>query len=390
MAATALDRADDLAGLRDRYDLPFEVIRLDGNSGGSLPRTTPSRLRKFVEHRWDAHNARPRMNADGRTDAHRAASRLAPLIGTNPAEISVAESTSMHLFTTLLAATRLRPDRPVLAIGRDCFATDHYLARSAADFAGAELRLLESADDLATVLDEQVAVVALSHTEPASGAVGDPAAITTEVHRHGALALWDLSHSAGALNVDLHAWQADFALGCGYRYLGGGSGAPAYCFVAERHHEDLRAERTGNECCDRSTGMLNPLDGVAPSTPSMSEFLTGLSILDGVSPVALETKTTRLTELFLERLHESGTTRELEVIAPAEGRRQGSHVCLRHPDAQYVAQELLARGVVVDFAEPDVLRFSFAPAWLRYADVWEAVELLHRILIDFAHQAPAQ
>jgi kynureninase len=374
--ATALDEADKLAGLRAQYNLPPGVIHLDGNSGGPLPRTTPARLRRFVEHRWVSGAMRPRVTNAWRPEARLAANALAPLIGADADEITVAESTSMNIFQALLAIARLRPDRSVLLVGRNCLSADRYLALSAAHFTGCELRLLDGPDDILAALDDNTAMIGLSHTDPITGGVRDLGAINDAAHRHGALTLWELSQSAGALNIDLHGCDADFAIGCGSMYLGGGPGSPAYSFLSRRHHADL-----ARAAC-RSAGVLNPLaNGFvgAPSMLSLSELRAGLSILEGVPTAALHAKTSGLVGLFLDRLHdECGTA--FDIIAPLEGSPRGTQVSLRHRHALYLAHGLFARGVVADFIEPDTLRFSFAPSWLRYVDVWEAVEALREVL----------
>jgi kynureninase len=371
--ADALDSADPLAGLRSRYDLSDGVIHLNGNSGGPLPRSTPAGLRKFVEHRWGTGAARARSAGAWRADARSAAQALAPLVGADPDELTVAESTSMNLFRALLVAARLRPERSVLAVSRDCFAIDRYFARSAADFSGCELRLIDSTQDITEQLDDRVAVVALSHADPESGALRDPLATTREVHRWGALTLWDLSHTAGALTVDLGAWEADLAIGCGHRYLGGDQGAPAYAFVSARHHAGLAGPRP--------TGVLNPLTTGfvgSPSTLALSQLRLALSILDGVTSSELEAKTTGLVSLFLQRLDDLRAAVEV-VRAPGDNKR-GAQVSLRHRHARYMAHDLLARGVLAECVEPDILRFSFAPSWLRYGDVWKAAETLNACL----------
>jgi kynureninase len=375
--AEALDHADVLAGLRVRYDLPPGLIRLDGNSGGPRPRTAPARLRRFVEHRREPHTSCARGESEWRGEAQLAATSLAPLIGAAPGEITVAETTSINLFKALLAAARLRPDQPILAVGRECFAADCLLARSAADFIGGQLHLISSLDDLELLPPNQIAVVALSHTDVRTGAVRDGAAVTAEIHRRGALALWDLSHSAGALDVDLHGWDADLAIGCGHKYLGGGSGAPGYSFVADRHRGGF-----SNGVCT-SAGVLHPLaDGFtgSGSTLSVSELRSGLSILDGVSAAALATKTAGLVDFFLNRLNTFCADAEIEVVPPPPGLAPGAQICLRHDQAQRIADALFDRDVVVEYTEPDVLRLSFAPSWLRYVDVWEATEHLHSTL----------
>ncbi len=361
-AAEALDRADELAPLRSRYGLPAPRIRLDGSSG-PRSRSTPAKLRDFVEHRWDH-----RAPTDGgrRKQARLAAASIAPLIGALPSEVDVAESASMNLFSALLRAAGMRPGRPVLAVGKFCFATDHYLARSAADFAGCELRLFDDPNDLPELLDDRVAVLALSHIDPESGAVRDATAITELAHRHGALTLWDLSHSAGAMLVDLTSWGADFAIGCGHRYLGGGSGAPGFSYLAQQRRDEATD-------ADAFLG--------APSTLAISELRSGLSALTGASPAALEAKATGLAEFFLRCLAD---TPGADPVPVPEGLRRGPHVCVRHRHAHHVAQALLGRGVVVDVPEPNTLRFGFAPLWLRYVDVREAAGRFRDVLQDMS------
>lgn len=375
--AEALDRADPLAGLRVRYALPPGLIHLDGDSGGPLPRTTPARLRRFVEHSREQQTGRPRGESAWRGEARLAATALAPLIGADPSEITVAETTSINLFKALLAAARLRPDRPVLAVGNDCFPADCWLARSAADFIGGRLHLLSSRDELDLLPWDEVAVVAASHTDARSGGVRDAAALTAEIHQRGALALWELSGSAGALDVDLHGWEADFAIGCGHRYLGGGSGAPSYCFVAERHRDAFSMGTCG------TGGVLHPLaNGFAGSGSSFSvdELCAGLSILDGVSPRALAAKTAGLVNFFLQRLGDFCSDAKIEVVTSREELSPGAQITLRHDRAQRIADALFDRDVLVDYSEPDLLRLSFAPSWLRYVDIWEATEQLHTTL----------
>ncbi|MEB3369586.1 aminotransferase class V-fold PLP-dependent enzyme [Saccharopolyspora mangrovi] len=359
-----------LAGLRLRYDLVPGVIRVDGHSGGPMPRTSPARLRRFVQHRWEPRSGRASGESDWRREARLAAGALAPLVGATAGELTVAESTSINLFKALVAAAKLRPGRPVLAVGRDCFATDRCLAQSAADHIGGRLQLIDGVEGLAALPVEEVAVVALSNVDLRSGAVRDAEPITAEIHRGGALTLWDLSHSAGALDVDLHRWNADFAIGCGHKYLGGSTTAPSFGFVAERH---LEPSPTG--------GLRHPLaEGFAgpAATLAATELRDVLAILDGVPVSALEAKTTGLVELFLERIGEFCPEAAVEVRGSGSQRR--AQVCIRHDQAQRIADLLSDRSVLVEYAEPDLLRFNFAPAWLSYVDVWQAAERLHATL----------
>lgn len=380
-AAAALDSADPLAQLPARYQLPPGVIRLNGNGSGPWTATSSNRLRRFVEHRWQKTGTRTRPPGEWHDEVRATRNALAPIIGAHPHELTISESSPVNLFHALLAATKLRPGRPVLVVGHDCFATDGCLARSAADFAGCELRLMQRGQSLGEVLDERVAVVALSHTDLATGALRDPAGLSSAAHRHGALALLDLTHSAGALAVDLHTWDTDLAIGGGDKYLSGGPGAPAYSFVAERQQEPLAA--AGEQSCRQ--GLVNPLStgaGVTPSMLSVADLRTGLSVLEGVPTVELERKAGGLVELFLRRLDQPGTDERVQLLSPPPGGPRGSEVLLRHPKAHQVADGLFHRGVLVTVVEQDVLRFSFAPSWLRYVDVWEAAELLREALDD--------
>ncbi|MBA8827416.1 kynureninase [Saccharopolyspora lacisalsi] len=368
-AATALDEVDPLAKLRNHRGPSPGVIHLDGNST-SPAIDTAIRPRRFIEHHW----ARPPRGHNPFPELRGAVRDLAALLGASASELALTDSSSMNLFRALVAGAELRPGRSVLVVGRDCFPIDRYLARSAADFTGSELVLLDDLAELDEVLDERTAVVALAHVDDRSGAVRDAAGITAEIHRAGALALWDLSNSAGALHVDLGTWEADFAIGCGDKYLGGGAGAPAYHFVAERHHA---TERTaGTSPAGRRT---------SSPTLSVAGFRESLSRLGAVTSASLQNKTSSLVELFLTRLEPYRDGTAPEVLEPPKGAPRGAQVVLRHHHARYLVQGLFAHGVIVDFVEPDLLRFGFSPAWLSYVDVWEAVEALGTVL----HELPA-
>ena len=386
-AAAALDRADPLAHLPARYQLPPGVIRLDGTGTGPWTETSTHRLRRCSEYRWERrgeHRWRgpgAQQRASGCDEERATAGKLAPLLGAHPDELTISESSPVNLFNALVAAGELRPQRPVLVVGHDCLATDDALARSAADFGGRELRVLARGQALDEALDERVAVVALSHTDLATGALRDPAQLSAEAHRRGALALLDLTHSAGALAVHLRAWGTDLAIGGGDKYLGGGPGAPAYSFVAERHRRALATDPA-------RPGAIDPLRTGRPSRLSLSTLRAGLAALEGAATAALEHKANGLVELFLRRLQLPGATDRVELLSPSPDGPRGSEVLLRHPEAQRVADGLWYRGVLVTVIEPDVLRFSFAPSWLRYVDAWEAAELLREVLEALDRSGP--
>ncbi|QGK68356.1 aminotransferase class V-fold PLP-dependent enzyme [Allosaccharopolyspora coralli] len=342
--AASWDDADALAATRSAFLLREGVLHCDGT--GVRARTTGSGTAPDV------------------------LGRLASLTGATPDEIRLADSASMNTFATLLAATRLRPDRPVLLLDSGRAAADRYLARSAADFRGGRLHWWDPAEDLDSVVDEQVAVVSLSHTDPVSGGVRDAAAITARVHAHGALVVWDVTGSTGALDVALRDWDADFAVGCGHKFLGGGPDAPSFTMTARRHHDTLAAGPG-----DIGGGVPHPA-ARADNTLSTSGLGAGLAALEGIPPERLHAKTAGLVRLFLELLVDL----PVDVVRPASGQPHGPHVTLRHDHARWLTGELFARGVLVDHVEPDLVRFVFAPAWLSYGDAVEAAETLHEVL----------
>lgn len=386
--AAELDHADTLARVRACYDLRSDVIHLDGDSVGADSRGGYGRLRRFIQHRWDVDSARARTDHDSREEARRAAHRLAPLIGGGPDEITISDSVSMSLFRALVTCTRLRPDRSVLLAGESCMSVDRCLARSAAESTGTELVMLDEVENLDRLLDERVAAVALSHVDLYDGAVRDAATITDRVHRAGALALWELSHSAGAVRVDVNSWGADFAIGSGHKYLGGGPGAPAYGFVAREHHADIAGMRPRAAGGVRLPDSPDVSSAGAPPSMSISAFADGLAVLDGVQPAELEAKTAGLIDLFLSRVraHPHG---DLRIERANGGRDHGSAlVVLCHPRAGWLARNLFARGVLVDCVEPNLLRLGFCPSWLSYMDVWDAADALLAALQEIDHPDP--
>ncbi|KAA2262219.1 kynureninase [Solihabitans fulvus] len=393
--AAELDAVDELAGLRERFALPADVIYLDGNSLGALPASTPARLARVIEHEWGERLIRSWNEADWFTTPARVAGRLAPLIGADADEVAVADSTSVNLFKLLVAACRLRPGRRTLVLERGSFPTDVYIAGSVAELLGGELRLVDGPDDLPDALDETVAVLSLTHVDFRTGALWPAREVTAQAHRVGALAMWDLCHSAGALDVDLHGWGADLAVGCGYKYLNGGPGAPAFCFVARRHQDGLATPLPGWHGHAEPFAMgldYAPAPGIgqlAVGTPPMLSLIgldEALSTMDGVSAKSLRAKGQRLTSLFIELLDQ--WCPDLVLASPRDPRSRGSQVSYRHADAYPLVQALIERGVIGDFREPDIARFGFAPAYLRFVDVWDAARHVRDALAAGEHRDP--
>jgi kynureninase len=303
----------------------------------------------------------------------------------------VGDSTSIQLFNALVAAARLRPGRTAIVTDVASFPTDGYIAGSVARLLGLDLVLVDPGDELALarVLDRHLAVLTLSHVDYRSGVLHDMAAITAAAHAAGGLVVWDLAHSAGALPVDLVGADADFAVGCTYKYLCGGPGAPAFGFVHPRWHDDADTPLTGWFGHHQPFALepeYRPAPGASrlrvgsPPVLSMSALDAALDVFDGVDLQQVRVKSLALTDLFIEAAERRLAVHGVHVVVPREHARRGSQVCLRHPHAYPLVQALIERGVVGDFREPDLARFGFTPLTLRHTDVVDAVEVLAEVL----------
>jgi len=380
---------------RDLFDLPEGLVYLCGNSLGALPRSVADRLASVVRREW-ATDLVSGWNAAGWTQlSARAASRIAPLIGVDAQDVAVGDSTSVTLFKTMVAAARLRPDRRVLVVEPTTFPTDGYVAAGVARTLGLELRWCDPADPAAS-LDDDVAVLSLTHVDFRTGAMFDMPAVTAAAHDAGAVMLWDLCHSAGAVPVDLRTAEADFAVGCTYKYLNGGPGSPAFVWVAPHHQAVLDQPITGWWGHARPFDMtleFEPADGVqrmvvgTPPVLALSALDAALEVFDGIAMTDLRAASLSLTDLFIEQVETR--TEGFEVMTPRDHGRRGSQVALRHPEAYGVIQALVARGVTGDFRTPDVARFGFAPLYVTHEDVVTAVDRLVAVLESGEHRSPA-
>lgn len=383
-----LDRADPLSGLRARFDLPENEIYLDGNSLGAMPAHVPARIEKTLKQEWAHGLIRSWNDADWYPAPQRTGGKIAALIGAQAHEVIVADSTSINLFKVLVAATRMQPTRKVILAERGNFPTDVYIANGVAELTGCELRCVEP-DEVLDALGEDVAILSLTHVNFKSGRRYDMAAITARAHALGVLVVWDLCHSAGAMPIELNLAGADFAVGCGYKYLNGGPGAPAFVFVAERHIPNVRQPLTGWH------GHAKPFDfshDYVPH-PSIDRMLTGtapqlgvlaleaaLEVFEGVDMQRLRDKSVALCNLFIALCDQHLQGLGVELRTPRDAEQRGSQVSLAHANAYPVMQALIARGIVGDFRAPDILRFGFAPLYIRYVDVWDSVVALREIL----------
>jgi kynureninase len=394
--AEARDRADPLRQLRQRFDLPDGLIYLDGNSLGPLPVGVRERLATVVDVEWGRDLITSWNKHDWIGLPARVGARIARLIGAPANSVIVGDSTSVQIFKLLVAAARLRPDRRVLVTDPGNFPTDSYIVASVARLTDLELRWCDPAD-ITSALDDSVAVVELTHVDYRSGRMYDAGEITAAVHDVGALVLWDLCHSAGAVPVDLDGWNADLAVGCGYKYLNGGPGAPAFVFVNRRWQDALDQPIPGwmgHAAPFALERDYRPAPGVArllagtPPIMSMSALDAALDAFEGVSMTDVRAKSLALTDYFIALIEERLTTYGVTVEVPRRHEERGSQVCLHHPGAYGLVQALIARGVVGDFRDPDYARFGLTPLYLRFVDIWDAVDHMAAVLRSRAWEAP--
>ncbi|MEV4559807.1 kynureninase [Kitasatospora sp. NPDC049285] len=383
----ALDAADPLHPLRAEFTLPEGVLYLDGNSLGALPRRTPGHLAEVVAEEWGRGLIRSWNEAGWFEQPGRLGDRIgAHLLGAAAGQTVVCDSTSVNLFKVLGAALRLRPGRPAVLAERHAFPTDLYITDGVAElYPGTRPVLLDSAADLDAALGPDTAVVLLSHVDYRTGELLDMAAITERVHRAGALMVWDLCHTAGALPIELDASGVDFAVGCGYKYLNGGPGAPAFLYAAHRHHAEARQPLTGwfghARQFDFEPG-YRPAEGITrfltgtPPILGLAALESSLDVWEKAEITAVRTKSLELTALFTDLVEPLG----LDVVTPRQPELRGSQVALRHPDGFAVVQALIARGVIGDFRAPDLMRFGFTPLYLSRVDVFDAAEALREVL----------
>ena len=399
--AQALDAGDALAPLRELFELPRGLIYLDGNSLGALPKSAMARMQQVVRDEWGAQLIKSWNSAGWMELPQRVGDKIARLVGARAGELVVADSTSVNLFKVLSAALGIvaaeAPARKVILSERSNFPTDLYIAEAVARDKGMQL-VLADADELPGLLThemrEQVAVLMLTHVNYRTGRMHDMAALTRTAHEAGALALWDLAHSAGAVPVDLHAAQADFAVGCGYKYLNGGPGAPAFVWVHPRHADRFwqpLAGWMGHAAPFDFTPGYRPAAGIArylcgtPPVLSLAALECGVDTLLAAQPMggmaALRAKSLALTRLFAELVQARCDDTALRLVSPQDDALRGSQVCLARDEGAYaIVQALIARGVIGDFRAPDILRFGFTPLSTRFVDVWDAAEHLRAVL----------
>jgi kynureninase len=420
-----MDAADPLRSLRGLFNLPEGVIYLDGNSLGALPKATAPQMAQVVNQEWGEGLIRSWNTAGWFELPQRVGDKIARLIGAQPGEVVATDSTSVNLFKVLSAAVSIaayaniqrasasKHNKNVVLSERSNFPTDLYMAQSLCTQHGLQLRLVE-AHELAAAITHEVAIVLLTQVHYRSGAVHDMAAVTAQAHAVGALTVWDLAHSAGALPIDVHAADADFAVGCGYKYLNGGPGAPAFVWVHPCHVNAVMqplAGWFGHTAPFAFDPRYAPAQGIArylcgtPAVLSMAALDCGLDSVLAAQPLggmaALRAKSLALTDLFITLVEARCAGHGLQLATPRAHAQRGSQVSFYRAEGGYaIMQALIARGVIGDFRAGDqsaasgsldgldILRFGCAPLYVGYADVWQAVDYLRQLLVSGQWQQP--
>lgn len=394
--AARLDAADELAFARDLFVVDDAVVYLDGNSLGALPRHVPARVGEVVAREWGESGIRSWRENGWWTAPERIGDRVAPLVGAEPGSVVVCDSTSVNVFKALVAGVRLAGGgRDEIAVDSATFPTDGYIAGSAARLTGARLVPFDAADPAAAAaaLGPRTAVALVNHVDFRTGRLHDLPGITRAVHGAGAVAVWDLCHSAGALPVGLAEHGVDLAVGCTYKFLNGGPGSPAFLYVAPRHQAAFDSPLPGWNSHEDPFAMASSYaagDGVVRGRVGTPDILSTLAVdaaldvwdAEGVSVAAVRAKSLALTDFFLACVAAYTPAGAVSSVTPAAHGERGSQVALRCARAPEVMDTLIARGVVGDLRRPDLLRFGFTPLYVRFADAERAARVLGDVLAE--------
>ena len=399
-----MDGQDPLADLRQQFDLPEGVIYLDGNSLGAMPKASLQRAQQVISEEWGSDLIKSWNKAGWFDLPSRLGNLLAPLIGAKADEVVVTDSISINLFKAIAAALQMQakyPARKVIVTERSNFPTDIYMAQGLTQWLdkGYRLHLVDSPEEIPAAINAETALLMLTQVNYRSGHLHDMQAITTLAHEQGALVLWDLAHSAGAVPIDLHQAKADFAVGCTYKYLNGGPGAPAFIWVPQRHHAAFNHPLSGwwghaapfamQPTFEPTPGIRRALCGTQPII-SLALVESGLQVFAQTSMAAIRQKSLELTDLFIALVESRCEAHPLTLVTPRQHAQRGSQASFTHPHAYAVMQALIARGIIGDYREPAIMRFGFTPLYTSFADVWDAVEGLRDILDNQAYSLNAE
>lgn len=387
-----LDRTDPLASKRREFSLPDDVIYLDGNSLGAMPVAARRRSQQVIEQQWG-------QDLIGSWNTHHwidlpvmVGEKIAPLLGAASGQVICCDSTSVNLFKLLCTALEMQRPRTVVLSQKDNFPADLYMVQGIGQLGG-DLCQLKVCEDtgIEAQMDESVAVLMLTHVNFKSGKLHDMQKLTELAHEKGILVIWDLAHSTGALSLELDRWGVDFAVGCGYKYLNGGPGAPAFIYAARRHHPSIKQPLSGwmGHAAPFSFARdYQPAPGVqqflcgTPPILSMSVLHAALSVFENLDLQDLRTKSVGLGELFGQLVENNKALDGLRLVSPGQSSERGSQLAYSHPRAYSICQALIDNGVIADFRAPDILRFGFAPLYISYQDIWNAVQILAQVMLS--------
>ncbi|MET3108729.1 kynureninase [Oxalobacteraceae bacterium GrIS 1.18] len=399
-----LDQQDPISHLRDQFNLPPDVIYLDGNSLGAQPKAAMARVQQVVGQEW-GHKLIGSWNSAGWFDLpSRLGDMLAPLIGAKAGEVVITDTTSINLFKALAAALQMQekkqPNRKLIVSERSNFPTNLYMAQGLTEWInlGYQIVLVDTPEQLWSAINQDAAVVLLTQVNYRTGALLDMQGINDHARAQGVMTIWDLCHSAGALPIDLNGSKADLAVGCSYKYLNGGPGAPAFIWVPERHIPDFTHPLSGwwghaNPFAMHQTFTATPTIRRAlcgtQAIVSMSLIESGLDIFKQTDMATIRSKSLALTDLFMQIIDERCAQHGLQLITPKEHARRGSHVSYLHPHAYPLIQALIKRGIIGDYREPSVMRFGFTPLYTSFMDVWNAADALRDMLDNNSYEINA-
>lgn len=385
-----MDQTDTLASFRGRFDIPDGLIYLDGNSLGCLPTATKDRIADVVAREWGQDLIRSWNSNDWIGAPTRIGDKIAKLIGANDGEIIVGDSTSINVFKCLSASLQLNTNKSTLVTESGNFPTDAYMTEGLAGIAPGQIKAkLVDPEHVIDSLDETTAALLLTHTHYKTGRLRDMHAITAAAQAKDVAVIWDLSHSCGAMPVDLNNCNADFAIGCGYKYLNGGPGAPAFTFVAKRHQEKVFPALSGwlghkqpfafDDTYTPAPG-INRFQCGTPGIIGCAALEIGVDLMLETDMTAVRAKSSALGDLFIQLVAQRCAEFGFEVACPTNAAERGSQVSFHHPQGYAIMQAVIARGVIGDFRAPDILRFGFAPLYVSYSNVWDAVAILKGIM----------
>ncbi len=395
--AGELDRADPLAPLRQAFELPKGVVYLDGNSLGPLPKVVPKALAQVIERQWGASLIKSWNDHDWINLPSRVGEKIARLIGAGPGQVICTDSVSVNLFKVLAAGLGLSARPAKILSEADNFPSDLYLVEGMNTLLGAAAPAIEvvQTDALLEHLDASVSILLLTQVNFKTGAMHDLAELTARAQAVGALVVWDLSHSAGVLDLELDAANVDFAVGCGYKFLNGGPGAPGYVYVASRHQGSVTQPLSGwmghaepfafSEHYEPAPGIKRFLSGT-PAILSMTALDAALSVFDGLELAQVRAKSEKLGAYLIHLT--DAIDDALELISPRDANQRGSQISFRHPLAYPIVQALIEAGVIGDFRAPDIVRLGFNPLFNSFSDIEQAAAVLKTVLMTKAHFEP--